>query len=87
MIRWYATTPDGRHTVGLGLEAGNIERLVDGRPILVRGETLGLPHDILIHYGATKLQMIEELREQGVDEKIIADAEDAYERKHGPIEE
>lgn len=66
MIRYTATAPNGRRVIGLGLEAGNVERLMNGEPIFIKGESLGIPFDILIDYAATKNAMLERMRESGV---------------------
>lgn len=66
MIRYTATDKDGRRVIGLGLEAGNIERLMDGQPILVKGASISIPFDIIIDYAPTKAAMIEKLRAAGI---------------------
>ena len=54
--------------VGLGLSEMNLQKLREGRPILIRGPTVGLPEiDIAIHYGATEHALYQELASQGID--------------------
>lgn len=65
MIRWRGNR-GGREVVGLGIEAGNVERLMNGEPILVKGETVGIPFDIFIHYGATSDALVSDLEEAGI---------------------
>ena len=66
MIKWRAAGRKGRDLIGFGLEAGNVQELMDGKPMFIDGAPLGLHHDLFIHYGATKEAMIEELRENGL---------------------
>ena len=50
MIKYVATdTTTGRTSLGIGLSAGNVQRLMEGRPIAIDGTKLGLPIDVLIH--------------------------------------
>ena len=65
MIKW-TTRLNGRAIIWLGLEAGNVAYLQAGRPILIDGAALGLPVDIVIHYGETKELMIQQMREAGM---------------------
>lgn len=51
--------------IGLGLEAGNLDKLMAGHPIYIYGKDIGEAADILIFYGATKEVMIEEMRKAG----------------------
>lgn len=55
MVRFIADGDDGKRLVGLGLEKGNIERLMQGKPIRVSGESINMPgiSDIMIFYGET----------------------------------
>lgn len=64
MIKWKATKHNTT-LIGLGLEAGNIEKLMGGQPIYIYGKDIGEPVDILIHYGATKERMVEDMKEAG----------------------
>ena len=69
MIRWKARQKSirGNVVIGLGLEAGNIDRLMAGKPIFIGGETVGLPGlEIIIHYGANHEAMIEEMENAGL---------------------
>ncbi|EHK56862.1 hypothetical protein [Allomesorhizobium alhagi] len=64
MIRWKANFK-GQEVVGIGLEAGNIERLMNGEPVRVPAASMGLPFDILIHYGRDKDALVAELESLG----------------------
>lgn len=61
----FTSNKGNKKLIGLGLEAGNVEKLMNGQPIFVRGSDVGEVSDILIFYGATKEQMIEGIREAG----------------------
>lgn len=54
----------GITTIGLGVSEGNVEKLKEGKPILVHlGEMIpGCNMDILIFYGETERAMYEELK-------------------------
>lgn len=65
MIKW-KSNKSGKTLIGLGLEAGNIEKLMNGQPIYINGKDIGEAADILIHYGATKESIIEEMKKAGV---------------------
>lgn len=66
MIRAAGTGPNGRRFLILGLEAGNLQRLLDGDPIRLDGRDYGVDVEIVIDYAPTKEAMIERLREAGV---------------------
>jgi hypothetical protein len=57
MIR--AKSNDG--TIILGIDAENVKRLTQGDPILVKGETLAIEHDIYIVYGESLERLAEQL--------------------------
>ncbi len=59
---------DGRLFIGFGLSQGNIDRLKEGKPIVVNLEELNLPYhaDILILYGETEQSLTDELNSYGV---------------------
>lgn len=65
MLKLKGTKPDGREFILLGLERRNIERLIEGDPILVKGEQLGVTIDVLIFFGETKEAMIASLEAGG----------------------
>ena len=67
MIKFLATRPDGRQLVGLGLSAGNVEKLQAGHPILIKQEAMGLPFDIVILYGETEESMVDGLKSHGME--------------------
>jgi hypothetical protein len=62
MIKWTGVIK-GREVVGLGLEHENVGRLQQGLPIYVMGAELGLPFDILIHYGEDAKALAKDIKE------------------------
>lgn len=52
-----------RRLVGLGLSERNVGELKNGNPIVVHGEELGVPFDVMIFYGVTEAAMQEKLQE------------------------
>jgi hypothetical protein len=64
MIKW-KSNKHNKTLIGLALEAGNIERLMEGKPIYIYGKDIGETADIMIHYGATKERIIEDMKEAG----------------------
>lgn len=62
MIKFSATDKDGKKLLGLGLVEGNLNRLKEGKPIKIDGETVGLDNlDILIFYGKTEESLAKQL--------------------------
>lgn len=53
MIRAVTGNGHGGKLVILGLDAENVRRLTHNEPILVKGETIGMPDDTLIVFGET----------------------------------
>lgn len=58
---------NGRKLLGLGISQGNVDKLKEGKPILVEGEKLGLPFDVFLFYGETEATMVQSLRDAGVE--------------------
>lgn len=56
-----------RPFIMLGLSAGNIERLKQGKPVQVLKEELGIGFDIGIMYGETEQAIVDELQSAGVE--------------------
>jgi hypothetical protein len=76
MVKFALTTPDGRPVLGLGLSAQNVKRLKAGQPIRIDGPASGLPFagEILIFYGRTEHDMLEELSQHiGPDTQVTID--------------
>ena len=65
MIRALGTDANGRRFLMLGLEAGNIERLMDGCAIKIDCRPFGIDATLVIDYARTKADMIEKMREAG----------------------
>lgn len=66
MIRMRGTNA-GRMLIGLGLSRENINRLTAGQPILVRGESVGVPSmDITIMFGETEALLAREIETAGL---------------------
>lgn len=55
---------DGKHLVGFGLSAGNLEMLREGKPILVDLSEMipGCKMEVLIFYGVTEQAMYQEIK-------------------------
>jgi len=66
--------PTGKDTLFVGLSFGNLDKFRAGpldSHILIRGEELGLPHDVLIFSGETEAQMVDLLAKGfGPDTKV-----------------
>lgn len=56
-----------RPFIMLGLSAGNIERLKQGKPVQILKEELGIGFDIGIMYGETEQAIVDELRSIGLE--------------------
>ena len=56
---------DGRTLIGLGLSRGNIQRLQQGQPILLKLEDVGItadpPIDVLIVFGENEASIIHDV--------------------------
>lgn len=67
MIKFVTEGIDGVPLIGLGISAGNVKKLKEGQPILVRGKEIGRPEvgNIMIFYGKTEKDMTEQLRKAG----------------------
>lgn len=65
MIKW-KSEKDGQKILGLALELGNIERLMEGMPIYIKGSDIGESTDIFIHYGLTADKIILQMKESGI---------------------
>lgn len=62
MIKFTATSGDGRQILGIGLSHVNLERLKDNQPIRFKGEDVGLPDiDVLIFAGETEESMAKQM--------------------------
>lgn len=55
-----------RQIAFFGIDADNIRRLQEGKPIFVDGEPLGLPIDVMIYYGEHMQDIIDELKAGGI---------------------
>lgn len=67
MMKYRLEQATGRPLLVIGLEAGNIDRLKRGQPIMFPSEQLEVPgFDIAIHYGDTKEDMVADLERHGV---------------------
>jgi hypothetical protein len=67
MMKYRINPPTGRPLLVIGLEAGNIERLKRGQPIMFPAEQLEMQgFDIAIQYGDTKEAMVAEMEAHGL---------------------
>lgn len=64
MVKFVASRENGRKIVGIGITAGNIERLRNGKPIHIHLEELGLPWacEVMIIYGDTEQSLADDLK-------------------------
>jgi len=53
MLRMTGRGTNGQKFLLLGLDRENLIRLTSGKPIVCRGETVGLEHDVIIVFGET----------------------------------
>ena len=62
MIKFTATTADGRKLLGIGLSHENLKRLKDNQPIRFKGEAVNLDgYDVMIFAGATEESMAKQM--------------------------
>lgn len=75
MIKATAQAKNGRTLILLGIEEGNVVKLKEGKPILVKSEDLHLPgnFEIMICYEETGDKMLEKLRQYIGDDTIVHD--------------
>jgi len=66
MIKLRGTRGD-RQFLLLGLSAGNIRKLREGKPVQILKEELGIGFDIGIMYGETEQAIVAELESLGID--------------------
>jgi hypothetical protein len=66
VIRAVLKRPGSPDLVVLGIDARNVDRLRDGKPIHVVGEPLGVPFDVAVLYGDTLHDVAAEFERAGV---------------------
>ena len=64
MIKAVGKSPDGSPMIFLGISALNVEKLKEGKPILVNLADLGLEGKIAIIYGETEDEIERDLQTQ-----------------------
>ncbi len=63
MIKFTAASKTGITLVGLGITKANVDQLKLGRPIVVKGNSMGIKNqDIMIFYGETLESLQEQLK-------------------------
>lgn len=68
MIKGVLNNQVARPTILIGLEAGNITKLKEGKPIHFHAEEIGIEgYDVMLVYGDTKDSILHELKEVGLD--------------------
>jgi uncharacterized protein YciU (UPF0263 family) len=68
MLKFIAYKENGRLVIGFGMTAGNIKRLKEGKPIIVKMEEMNLsPADLIIFYGETPEKLLEKFNQAGLD--------------------
>jgi hypothetical protein len=81
MIKFAATGKNGRPLLGLGVTLENVKLLMEGKPLVVNGELLELPMDVMIMYGVSEQALMTELQEAGVkfpEAKVSPDGSDSH---------
>jgi hypothetical protein len=77
MLKFTAESTDGngRRLIGFGISAGNVARLTQGDPILIKLDEMGLwPADVLIFYGETEQALANAMKDRiGPDTKVSVD--------------
>lgn len=79
------TKPGGDPILGLGLEQGNWDRLLAGKPIVIKPSELGLPWkgEIFIMAGSTQQDMLNELARAGaLHETLVHPFDETKDQKH-----
>lgn len=67
MIRAVVTRSNGRRVLVLGIDDVNVKRLTEGQPIHVDGLLEGLNFEVIILYGSTLQDIVEDLRKTGLE--------------------
>jgi hypothetical protein len=68
MVRFRVSDGRGRTLLALFLDRGNVDRLTNRQPIHFHLEEMGVPgYDLLIGFGETQDDIVEKLRELGVE--------------------
>lgn len=66
MIRMTGVKSDGTPFMLLGVDRENINRLTSGKPIVCNRESLGVERDVMIVFGETLQDVINDLEKVGV---------------------
>jgi hypothetical protein len=66
MIKFRATSANGRELVGFGLTEKNVEQLKKGNPVFVMGVEMGLQFDVTIFYGKDEQTIAADMRKAGM---------------------
>jgi len=80
MIKFAGKKEDGKDLIGIGLSELNMNRLLEGKPIVIKGEEINFPDlEILIMGGANEAVIYKQLEDSGLvtmgKTKITPDAE------------
>jgi hypothetical protein len=75
-------TKDGHPLIIAGLSNGNIRKLKEGKPILMKMALDGEPFEILIMYGDTEQAMVQELIALGVRLPTVPIEDEENHTKH-----
>jgi len=63
MIKFTGDSEDGKRKVlGIGLSDGNLRLLREGKPIMIWGEEMRLPFDVLVFWGKTDEALAESVK-------------------------
>jgi len=66
MIRMTGQTSEGRPFLLLGVDRENINRLTAGKPIICKGESVGIDRDVMVVFGETLQDVTDELAKAGI---------------------
>lgn len=68
VIKFVMKGKGNRRVVTFGIDKGNVAQLIEGRPIVVKGEDVGIEGvDIAIVYGTTLQDIVDDYRRAGVN--------------------
>lgn len=85
MVKFQATSPDGRTILGLGLSHANLDLLRAGKPIHFNAEQMGLAalqlNEILIFAGDTEESMRADLEKHGAIDELTVVIEELTRRQ------
>lgn len=79
MIKFKSATVDGRTLLGFGLSRGNLQKLLQGHPVHVNMEEMGMPGLDFMIFGdirKTDAELAEDMKEFITDETVVRGSTD-----------